>query len=198
MPQALHATIEALRTLVAFDTTSRNSNLELVDWACALALECGARIRRTPDETGRKANVLLSLGPQVPGGIVLSGHTDVVPADGQAWDTDPFCLTQQGENLVGRGAADMKGFVAACRPHPLCGWANPPACALQPHTRGLHCSAPVLKALRRIPAWPTRASAPSQQPCGLHIICWKPGHCSPIGNPRSSTPCRVTPHSIWA
>lgn len=111
---SIGSVIDALRALVAFDTTSRNSNLELIDWACRHAKRFGARQRLTFDEHGRKANVLLSLGPDKPGGVVLSAHTDVVPVDGQTWSTDPFSLSIEGTRLVGRGTADMKGFIAAC------------------------------------------------------------------------------------
>jgi acetylornithine deacetylase len=110
--QAMH--VELLRTLVAFDTTSRNSNLALVRWAVARLTDAGARISLTHDATGTKANVLACFGPDVPGGIVLSAHTDTVPVDGQIWSSDPFTLTERDGRFYGRGAADMKGFVACC------------------------------------------------------------------------------------
>lgn len=106
--------IDRLRTLVAFDTASRNSNLALVDWAVSLLRASGARIRLTYDDDRAKANVLASFGPEVPGGILLSAHTDVVPVDGQVWSSAPFELTERGGRLHGRGTADMKGFVACC------------------------------------------------------------------------------------
>src|SRR6266705_7095391 len=102
--------IDLLRKLVAFDTTSRNSNLELVDWVIPLLEGAGARIRLTHDDPRTKANVLASFGPDVPGGILLSAHTDVVPVDGQDWGSAPFELTERNGRLRGRGAADMKGF----------------------------------------------------------------------------------------
>jgi len=108
MPVAL------LETLIAFDTVSRNSNLELVRWATTLLEKAGARIRLTYDATEAKANVLATFGPEAPGGIVLSAHTDTVPVDGQTWSTDPFRLTERGGRLYGRGTVDMKGFVACC------------------------------------------------------------------------------------
>ncbi len=103
-----------LHRLVAFDTTSRNSNLELVGWAAALLETAGARIRLTHDGGGAKANLLASFGPDVPDGIVLSAHTDTVPVDGQSWSSNPFELTRRDGRFYGRGAADMKGFVACC------------------------------------------------------------------------------------
>ncbi|WP_186419672.1 acetylornithine deacetylase [Bosea sp. CS1GBMeth4] len=107
-------TVEILRRLVAFDTTSRRSNLDLVHWTADYLASAGARIRLTRDAAGEKANLLATLGPDEPGGIVLSGHTDVVPVDGQDWAGDPFALASRDGRLHGRGAVDMKGFVAAC------------------------------------------------------------------------------------
>ncbi|MGH3490821.1 MAG: acetylornithine deacetylase [Actinopolymorphaceae bacterium] len=107
--------IDILQTLVGFDTTSRNSNRDLVAWATEFLESAGARIRLTYDDSGTKANVLASFDPpDVAGGILLSGHTDVVPVDGQNWSTDPFTLTVRDGRLHGRGTTDMKGFIAAC------------------------------------------------------------------------------------
>jgi acetylornithine deacetylase len=106
--------ISILRTLVGFDTTSRLSNLALTDWAVAYLKEFGARIRLTWDDDRSKANILASFGPDRDGGVVLSGHTDVVPVDGQDWMTDPFELVECSGRLHGRGTVDMKGFVACC------------------------------------------------------------------------------------
>lgn len=114
-----------LRQLVAFDTTSRNSNLALLDWIAGLAESAGAAVRYTRSDDGRKANALISLGPVHVPGIVLSGHTDVVPVDGQAWSTDPFALRDDGGRLYGRGTSDMKGFIACCVAA-LPGWASRP------------------------------------------------------------------------
>lgn len=107
-------TVEILRRLVAFDTTSRCSNLDLVHWVADYLDSAGARIRLTSDASGEKANILATIGPDEPGGIVLSGHTDVVPVDDQDWVSDPFALASRDGRLHGRGAVDMKGFVAAC------------------------------------------------------------------------------------
>ena len=102
---------ELVRRLIAFDTTSRGSNLALIDFAQGLFEESGARCRRTFDESGAKANLFATLGPDKPGGYVLSGHTDVVPIDGQDWSSDPFSPEVRGDRLFGRGACDMKGFI---------------------------------------------------------------------------------------
>jgi acetylornithine deacetylase len=103
---------EVLGRLVGFDTTSRLSNLELIAYAEAELLACGARCNRIANADGSKANLLALIGPEAEGGVVLSGHTDVVPVDGQAWSSDPFVLTRRDGRLYGRGTADMKGFLA--------------------------------------------------------------------------------------
>ena len=106
-------TIELLDRLVAFETVSKDSNLPLVDFAETFLSERGFVCRRVYDPTGLKANLIASIGPGGNNGIVLSGHTDVVPVTGQLWSSDPFRLRRDGDRLYGRGAADMKGFVAA-------------------------------------------------------------------------------------
>ena len=112
------SSIDMLQRLVAFDTTSRNSNLDLIKYIQGYLDEFGIRSTLVPNEDGTKANLFASVGPETEGGIVLSGHTDVVPVDGQAWTTDPWTLTEKPDgNLYGRGTCDMKGFVAACLAH---------------------------------------------------------------------------------
>jgi acetylornithine deacetylase len=103
--------LDLVKELIAFDTTSRDSNLALIDHAQALLEKAGARCRRSYDVTGTKANLFATLGPDGDGGYVLSGHTDVVPVDGQDWSSDPFKPEVRGSKLYGRGACDMKGFV---------------------------------------------------------------------------------------
>lgn len=105
--------LEILQTLVGFDTTSRLSNLELVEWVETYLDSHGVAHRRAPNHDGSKSNLLATVGPGVEGGVVLSGHTDVVPVDGQAWITDPFVLTEKADGRIyGRGTCDMKGFLA--------------------------------------------------------------------------------------
>lgn len=106
--------VEVLSTLVAFDTTSRNSNLDLIDWVEAYLRPRGFALVRVPDATGAKANLIATIGPPDIPGYILSGHTDVVPVDGQTWTSDPFVLRRDGDRLYGRGACDMKGFLAVC------------------------------------------------------------------------------------
>jgi acetylornithine deacetylase len=109
----LDTAIAELRDLIAFDTTSRETNLPLIDHVEAKLLALGAVCERIPNEDGTKANLHARFGPAVNGGVVLSGHTDVVPVDGQPWTSDPWVLTDKGDGrLYGRGTCDMKGFSA--------------------------------------------------------------------------------------
>jgi len=108
----LSEAIDTLAGLVAFDTTSRGSNLALIDAVEARLSALGARCERIANADGSKANLHAVIGPAADGGVVLSGHSDVVPVDGQDWSTEPFVLTQKDGRLYGRGACDMKGFLA--------------------------------------------------------------------------------------
>jgi acetylornithine deacetylase len=103
-----------LERLVTFDTTSRNSNLKLIDFVRHYLDAHGVPYRVSTDTAGRKANIHAILGPQAAGGVALSGHVDTVPVDGQAWSADPFTLRRNNGRLYARGACDMKGFVASC------------------------------------------------------------------------------------
>ncbi len=107
---------DMIRRLVAFDTTSRESNLALIDWVRGYLESHGAHCALTFDNDRRKANLFATLpakdGNTTVGGIVLSGHTDVVPVDGQPWDTAPFEATLVGDRVFGRGVTDMKSFSA--------------------------------------------------------------------------------------
>lgn len=105
---------DILAELVGFPTISADSNLELIAYASALMSEVGARISIMRDESGTKANLFATLGPEGDGGIVLSGHSDVVPVVGQNWSSDPFVLREADGRLYGRGTCDMKGFIACC------------------------------------------------------------------------------------
>ena len=104
--------VSILERLVAFDTTSHLSNLALIAWVEAYLADHGVASQRVASGDGAKANLLASVGPAVTGGVALSGHTDVVPVEGQPWTSDPFTLTRRGERLFGRGTCDMKGFLA--------------------------------------------------------------------------------------
>jgi acetylornithine deacetylase len=106
--------LEILGTLVAFDTTSRNSNLALIDWVEAYLRPLGFSFHRVYDATGEKANLFATIGPADVPGVILSGHTDVVPVDDQHWTSDPFALRLEDGKAYARGACDMKGFLAVC------------------------------------------------------------------------------------
>ncbi len=113
MPEFQEMSAEALLArLVAFDTTSRLSNMELVGWVTNLLDAHGMRYEILPNADGTKANLYATIGGDGPGGVVLSGHTDVVPVDGQEWSSDPFTLTDRDTRYYGRGTSDMKGFIA--------------------------------------------------------------------------------------
>jgi acetylornithine deacetylase len=101
-----------LERLVAFDTTSHKSNIPLVLYVEDYLREQGVAAYLVPTEDGQKASLFATIGPDNAGGVALSGHTDVVPVDGQAWDTDPFALTLKDGRFYGRGTSDMKGFLA--------------------------------------------------------------------------------------
>ncbi|SMH53017.1 acetylornithine deacetylase [Maritimibacter sp. HL-12] len=103
---------EILAKLVSFPTVSRESNLALVDWVEDYLAAHGVRATRVYNDEGTKAALYANVGPEVEGGVVLSGHTDVVPVEGQAWDTDPYDVVEKDGRLYGRGTCDMKGFDA--------------------------------------------------------------------------------------
>ena len=100
-----------IERLIAFNTVSRDSNLGLIEWVRDYLQGLGAKTRLTHDASGKKANLFATLGDSKKPGLILSGHTDVVPVDGQAWDTDPFAATERDGRLYARGSADMKGFI---------------------------------------------------------------------------------------
>ena len=104
--------VSLLKDLIAFPTVSRDSNLGLVDYVSRMLSEHGIASQLIKSEDGHKANLFATVGPQDRPGIMLSGHTDVVPVDGQDWTVPPFEMTARDGKLFGRGAADMKGFVA--------------------------------------------------------------------------------------
>jgi acetylornithine deacetylase len=104
--------IAILERLVAFDTVSSRSNLALIEWVADYLSRCGIEPELVYRPDRAKANLLATIGPSDRGGVILSGHTDVVPVADQAWDSDPFRLERRADRLYGRGTADMKGFIA--------------------------------------------------------------------------------------
>lgn len=107
-----YSPIELLARLVSFDTTSSKSNMDLVRFVEDYLAGHGIASRLVPTPDGEKASLFASLGPQRDGGIGLSGHTDVVPADPAAWSASPYELVERGSRLYGRGTTDMKGYLA--------------------------------------------------------------------------------------
>ena len=104
--------IELLKKLIGFDTTSYNSNLNLINFIQSYLLSYNIESTLIHDESGKKANLYATIGRKDIGGVMLSGHTDVVPVEGQEWHSDPFSLKESDGNFYGRGSADMKGFIA--------------------------------------------------------------------------------------
>jgi acetylornithine deacetylase len=109
----LDQTIALLDHLIAFPTVSSDSNLALIEDLATRLEDAGAEVEFFHDDSGQKANLFATLGPNVDGGIVLSGHTDVVPVTDQIWTSDPFAMARRDGKLFGRGTCDMKGFIAA-------------------------------------------------------------------------------------
>ncbi len=104
--------LDLIKTLIAFDTTSRESNLELIAFIQEYLTGHGVESMLVHNAEGTKANLYATIGDQDKAGVMLSGHTDVVPVDGQAWDTEPFQVTEKDKKFYGRGTADMKSFIA--------------------------------------------------------------------------------------
>src|SRR5580692_6909700 len=109
--QPRDATLRGIERLVAIPTVSRDSNLGLIEMVRDELLRQGVKSRLTYDDAKKKANLFASIGPAGWPGVALSGHTDVVPVDGQDWATDPFVPTVTGGRMFGRGVADMKSFI---------------------------------------------------------------------------------------
>jgi acetylornithine deacetylase len=123
--------LSLLERLVGFPTVSRDSNMDLIGFVRALLQEAGVEPRLIANADGSKANLFATVGPADQSGVILSGHTDVVPVDGQAWSSDPFILREAAGQLYGRGAADMKAFLA-------CALSAAVAATKRPLARPLH------------------------------------------------------------
>jgi acetylornithine deacetylase len=167
------SSVAHLRALVGFDTVSHRSNLALIDYLESVLLPLGARLERIEDQTGQKANLLASFGPTDKAGYILSGHTDVVPVEGQDWSTDPFTLTELNGKLFGRGTSDMKGFLACCL-------AMAPKMAAAPLQAPLHIAFSydeevgcigVRDIIKRFNAWDIRPQACFVgEPTSMHVV----------------------------
>ena len=114
LPNLLDTPTEILTQLVSFNVLGGEPNLAIVEWIEAYLTGYGVPSHRVYNEDRTKASLHCRIGPATDGGIILSGHTDVVPVEGQPWQTDPFTLTRKGDKLYGRGSCDMKGFLACC------------------------------------------------------------------------------------
>ncbi|MFT6641806.1 MAG: acetylornithine deacetylase [Flavobacteriaceae bacterium] len=112
MNSSLPSTIDILTRLVSFDSISAKPTHDIVQYICDYLSAHGVEAELSHNKDGSRANVFATIGPLVNGGVVLSGHTDVVPVQGQNWSSDPFVLTRKGTRLYGRGSVDMKGFLA--------------------------------------------------------------------------------------
>ncbi len=104
--------LEMISKLVSFDTTSRDSNMDLIGYVQGYLSDLGIESTLVPNEDRSKANLYATVGPSDKAGVMLSGHTDVVPVDGQDWQSDPFQITEKDAKLYGRGTSDMKSFIA--------------------------------------------------------------------------------------
>ena len=105
-------TIDILKTLIAFPTISADSNIKLVDYCSDQLIKVGAEVKIIKNDNGTKANLFATVGPRNIPGVLLSGHTDVVPIEGQSWTVPAFEMTNKDNKLYGRGTADMKSFLA--------------------------------------------------------------------------------------
>lgn len=112
MPELDPRVAPLLARLIGYDTVSRNSNLALIDFVANHLSGLGVRTTVRHNADGTKANLFATIGPECDGGLVLAGHSDVVPVDGQDWSTDPFTAVTRDGRVYGRGACDMKGFIA--------------------------------------------------------------------------------------
>ena len=110
----IYTPLEMLEKLVSFDSVSRNSNLPIINFIKDYLSNHGVKSELVYNEEKTKANLFANVGPNEPGGVILSGHTDVVPVDGQNWATDPFKIIERESKIYGRGTCDMKGFNAIC------------------------------------------------------------------------------------
>jgi acetylornithine deacetylase len=172
--EALHGrATDILATLVGFDTTSRDSNLALIAWVEAYLAGHGVASSRLPNGDGSKANLMARVGPAAAGGVILSGHTDVVPVDGQPWTSDPFTLTERDGKLFGRGSADMKGFIAlalAAVPDMVAAELKRPAWLAFSYDEEIGClGAPALIA-RLAAQQPPPALAVVGEPTGMEVV----------------------------
>ncbi len=171
---------DLLARLVAFDTTSDRSNAALIDFVCDYAGLPPGDVLRMPDAAGSKINLLLRVGPDEPGGILLCGHVDCVPAREPDWASDPFALTRRDGRLVGRGAVDMKGFVALAlnrlRARHSRSELRRPLLLLLTHDEEVGSAGAARFAREWRDAWPLPRDVIVGEPTGLRVVRMHKGH----------------------
>jgi acetylornithine deacetylase len=197
VPAASLTSEEMLARLVAFDTVSDRSNRALIDFIADYLDGFGIGASIAQDASGTKADLIATIGPSVDGGVILSGHTDVVPVADQAWSSDPFKLVARGDKLFARGSADMKGFIAAALvlvPDFVAASLARPLHLVFSYDEEVGClGAPALIA-RYVRDFPKAAAAIVGEPTGMRIanahkgvsvfrthVTGKPGHSSNPG-----------------
>lgn len=177
---------QLLETLVGHPTVSRDSNLDLIRFIEGYLEDLGVPYRRIESDDGKKANLLARIGPEVEGGVVLSGHTDVVPVDGQPWSTDPFSLTDKGDGrLYGRGSCDMKGFIA-------CALAQVPRWVEQTLTRPIYLALSYDEEVGCVGAPRLIESLMADEPRPAAVIVGEPTLMAPVVAQKGITNLRTT------
>ena len=164
---------EILAKLVSFPTVSRETNLPLVEWVESYLSSHGISSERIISPCGTKAHLYAQTGPAIDGGVILSGHTDVVPVDGQAWSTDPWTLTERDGRLYGRGACDMKGFDAlalAAVPLALAGGIKRPLQIALSYDEEIRCDGCVGMVAEMAERLPRAAAVIVGEPSGMKTI----------------------------
>ncbi len=164
---------DILKTLISFDTVSHKSNLPLIAWVEDYLKEHGIASQRIYDETGEKANLIATIGPADVPGIILSGHVDVVPVEGQPWSTDPFEATIIDDKMYGRGSSDMKGFdacVLAAVPQMIAADLKTPLHICFSYDEEVGCIG-VRSAITEFAGWPVRPKACIVgEPTGMQVV----------------------------
>lgn len=177
---------QLLETLVGHPTVSRDSNLDLIRFVEGYLEDLAVPYRRIESDDGKKANLLARIGPEVEGGVVLSGHTDVVPVDGQPWSTDPFSLTDKGDGrLYGRGSCDMKGFIA-------CALAQVPRWVEQTLTRPIYLALSYDEEVGCVGAPRLIESLMADEPRPAAVIVGEPTLMAPVVAQKGITNLRTT------
>ncbi|MDN6180979.1 MAG: acetylornithine deacetylase [Halomonas subglaciescola] len=184
----MQQTVALLEDLVAFDTTSRCSNLALIEYVEAYLARHGVEAERIMSPCGNKASLMARIGPEAPGGMVLSGHTDVVPVDGQPWSSAPFTLRDGGDGrLYGRGSCDMKGFIA-------CALANVPEWVNAPLERPIYLALSYDEEIGCVgaPALIERFLQYDRHAASAHVIVGEPTGMQPVVAQKGATNLRTT------